>query len=203
MGILQIAAEVTRFPLVYRAWQAPFVLDKIAPLIRRGELLGARRVLDVGCGPGTNAPQFEHANYVGIDISERYIQTAQRRHAGTFVTADVSTYEPEADARFDFVLINSLLHHLDENAAHHILDAVAQQLDDGGHVHILELVLPTRPSPAWLLAKADRGHYPRPLESWRGLFCEHFDERVFEPYAVRRFGVDLWQMVYFKGGRRS
>src|SRR3954453_21273992 len=43
-----------------------------------GELEGARRVLDVGCGPGTMlgmlGPEYET---VGIDLSERQIQYAR------------------------------------------------------------------------------------------------------------------------------
>ncbi len=188
---------------MYRLWQAPFVRDKLAPLTRRHEIAAARRVLDVGCGPGTNASEFTHAEYVGIDLSEPYIQTARRRHRGTFLVADVRTYQPAADDRFDFVLVNSLLHHLDTPAVRHILRSVHAQLTADGHIHILELVLPRRTSVARLLARADRGDYPRPLEAWRELFGEAFEEIVFEPYVVARCGVALWEMVYFKGrGRR-
>ena len=48
----------------------------------------------------------------------------------------------------------------------------------------------------------DRGNYPRPLDEWRGIFREHFDEVVFEPYSVGMAGVTLWKFVYFKGRKR-
>lgn len=198
MGLFQGVASLTRFSNIYRLWQAPFVTDKLAPLLRRGEINSARRVLDVGCGPGTNAPNFAHAEYVGIDISQSYINTARRLHPGTFLTADVSTYQPAPGDEYDFVLVNSLLHHLEENAVRHILEAIRGQLTGDGHVHILELVLPERTSVARLLAKADRGDFPRPLETWRRLFRDVFEETVFEPYTVSRCGVALWSMVYFK-----
>ena len=202
MGQFYGVSSLTRFPAVYRLWQAPFVRDKLAPMTRRNEIASAHRVLDVGCGPGTNAPEFTHAEYVGIDLSESYIQTARRRHGGTFLVADVRTYQPAANDRFDFVLVNSLLHHLDTPAVKRILQSVHGQLTDDGHVHILELVLPRRTSIARLLALADRGDYPRPREAWRDLFGEVFEEVVFEPYVVGRCGVALWEMVYFKGRRR-
>jgi hypothetical protein len=75
-------------------------------------------------------------------------------------------------------------------------------LTDDGHVHILDLVLPIRPSVSRLLARADRGDYPRPLEQWRELFTAVFDPVVFEPYPLGAAGVTLWNMVYFKGRAR-
>lgn len=202
MGQLQIVTNLTQFPAVYRLWQAPFVRAKLAPLLRRNEIDGARRVLDVGCGPGTNADEFTHAEYVGMDLSESYIEAARRQHHGTFLVADVRTYKGSPEDRFDFVLINSLLHHLDSSSVTHILQAVHDQLTDDGHVHILELVLPERKSLAHLLARLDRGDYPRPLAQWRQLFGNVFEEQVFEPYVVGRLGIALWQMVYFKGRAR-
>ena len=202
MGQLQSVSSLTQFPAVYRLWQAPFVRDKLAPLLRRNEIARARRVLDVGCGPGTNAGEFLHAEYVGIDLSESYIDAARQRHPGTFKVADVRTYEAVSEDRYDFVLINSLLHHLDSASVSHILEAVSNQLADDGHVHILELVLPKRISLSQALARLDRGDYPRPLDEWHQLFGEVFEELVFEPYVVGRLGIAMWEMVYFKGRAR-
>ncbi len=202
MGVLQSLASVTRYPTVYRMWQAPFVRDKLAPVARHGEIATARRVLDVGCGPGTNAGEFTHTDYVGIDISDSYIKTARRNNKGTFFVKDVRSYRPEPENRFDFVLVNSLLHHLDTQAVTHILQGVHNQLTEDGHVHILELVLPERRSVSQLLARLDRGDFPRPLATWRELFRGVFQEHIFEPYVVSRCGVPLWEMVYFKGTAR-
>ena len=61
-------------PLVYQLWQKPFVEQKLTPILRRGDITRARRVLDVGCGPGTNTSQFGNADYIGIDINPSYIE---------------------------------------------------------------------------------------------------------------------------------
>ena len=63
-------------PWVYRTWQAPFASAKLRPFLTRIDLSRARRVLDVGCGPGTNAAIFTESEYVGIDINPEYIRTA-------------------------------------------------------------------------------------------------------------------------------
>ena len=185
--------------LVYRVWQAPFADVKFAPIERHNDLATAQRVLDVGCGPGTNAAKFTHTEYLGLDMNPNYVEAAQRRHQGRFAVADVRTYVPEAGARFDCVLLNSFLHHIDDRSCREILQRMATVLDDDGHIHIVDLVLPKRPNMARLLARLDRGDYARPLQEWRTLFARDFEVIVFEPYRISLLGLGLWELVYFKG----
>ena len=83
-----------------------------------------------------------------------------------------------------------------------LLARLSERLARGGHVHVLDLVLPERAGPARLLARWDRGDHPRPLEEWRTLLEAQFEPVVFEPYALPGRGPVLWEMVYFKGRRR-
>ena len=187
---------------VYRLWQAPFAEQKLAPIFAYNDLRAVRRVLDVGCGPGTNTHHFGHADYLGIDYNPRYIESARRRHQRTFVVADVTTYTVPQSERFDFILANSFLHHVDTPGVERILAHLADLVSEDGHVHILELVLPDHASVARLLARWDRGDFPRPLAEWRRLFTARFEPVVFEPYALTALGASLWRMVYFKGRAR-
>jgi SAM-dependent methyltransferase len=197
---MNLVTHLLELPLVYRLWQAPFAEDKLAPLLEHNDLRQVRRVLDVGCGPGTNTPLFTHADYLGIDINERYIERARRRYKRTFVAADLTTLDyAVARGKFDFILINSLLHHIKDIDCHTILSQLSARLSEGGCVHILELVLPGGYSVAQLLANCDRGKYPRPLNNWRALFIEHFEIIVFQPYSLGLLGTTLWNMIYCKG----
>ena len=191
--------------LVYRLWQAPFVAQKLAPMFRANDPRAFRRVLDVGCGPGTNTAHFLHTDYLGLDINPEYVAYAKARYGKEFVVADATTYTAPEGRLFDAILMNSFLHHVDDAGTARILSHLATLLTPEGRIHILDLVLPDNPGIARFLALHDRGHHARPLGRWRELFGAHFAEERFEPYPLKLFGLPpvLWNMVYFKGARRS
>lgn len=195
-------AQLMEHTLAYRLWQAPFAERKLAPMYAHTDVAAARRVLDVGCGPGTNTAHFAHAEYLGLDFNPAYIESARRRHGRDFIVADVTRYEVANDQRFDFIFANSLFHHIDTPSTRRILAHLATLLSDDGHIHVIDLVLPERPSIARLLARADRGAYPRPIEEWRELFTTAFEPIVFERYPLGIGGVKLWDMVYVQGRAR-
>jgi SAM-dependent methyltransferase len=200
----RIRDRLFELPVVYRAWQAPFIEQKLRPLRQRGEIARATNVLDVGCGPGTNTLAFEHAEYLGVDINPDYIATASKRFGRPFLTADVVTFDWPADKKFDFILVNSLLHHLSTPEASRLLAALRERLAPDGHIHVVDLVLPqNRASFPWMLAKLDRGDFARPLDDLRALVSTSLDVVEFEPVPLRLAGVTLWDCVYFKARAKA
>ncbi|MGA7402536.1 MAG: class I SAM-dependent methyltransferase [Candidatus Sulfotelmatobacter sp.] len=195
--------NVLELSSVYRLWQAPFAEQKFAPVRANNDLQRVRRVLDVGCGPGTNCRHFSHVDYLGIDFNERYIESARRRYKRDFLVADVRHYRAMPGERFDFILANSFLHHLNTEDVLGILSHLRTLLTDDGHVHSLELVMPEDRSIARLLARWDRGHFARPPEEWRAIFTQHFEPVLLEFYPLTVMGTTLWNMVYFKGKPRT
>jgi SAM-dependent methyltransferase len=188
---------------VYLAWQRPFVASKLSPVWRHNERAAIRRVLDVGCGPGTNSAEFAGLDYLGVDINPAYIDHARRKYSGRFEIADVRRDPIPGRGDYDFVLVNSLLHHLDDASVSGLLADVRRYVSSDGHVHVIDLELPERRGIPRTLALGDRGDYPRSLPDWRTLLTGHFDEVVFEPFAVPGRGPMLWSMVYFKGSPRD
>ena len=191
--------RLLELPLVYRVWQAPFVSAKLKPFLAEMDLRRMRRVLDIGCGPGTNARLFAGTDYVGIDINPEYIRQASSRYPGRWVVGDVTDESIFPDEQFDCVFANSLMHHLDDRSVRNLLGRMARLTAAGGRVYVLDLVRPRHASAGRVLAQMDRGRFARPTEQWRALFAEHLREERFQPY---RFGfpfVPLWEMVYFVG----
>jgi len=201
---LNLTASILGHTPVYRVWQTPFAGQKFVPVLKYNDLGRVRSVLDVACGPGTNTSNFTKSDYLGIDLNERYIQDARRRHGRDFIAVDARIYTAAPQSRFDFILINSFLHHLNTEDVLQLLSHLRSLLTEDGNIHILELVLPEEHhSIASRLARWDRGKFARPLGQWRAIFSELFEEVVFEPYTLTAWGATLWNMVYFKGKRRE
>jgi SAM-dependent methyltransferase len=196
---MSVTSNILERTLVYRAWQAPFVEQKFAPILERNDLRRVRRVLDVACGPGTNARYFADVNYLGIDVNENYIRDARQKYGRDFLAMDARKLDGVGQEPFDFILINSFLHHLDDKDALDVLSSLELKLAPDGHIHILELVLPEKRSIARLLARWDRGDFARPLPEWQTLLSNVFTQVLFEPYPISAKGIVLWNMVYFKG----
>ncbi len=186
------------FTHAYRLWQAPFAENKFAPILAHNDLRQVRRVLDVGCGPGTNARHFAHAHYTGIDCNPAYIDYARRRHKGEFLVADATTYRVPSEQRFDFILVNSFLHHIDAENCCSILSHLSTLLTDDGHVHILDLVLARETSIARWLTLHDRGDFPRPLDELLEIVNLTLQPVLVQPYNLRIYRLKLWNMVYLK-----
>jgi trans-aconitate methyltransferase len=199
MSVFNFLLEQT---FVYSLWQAPFASAKLAPIYAHNSLDRARRVLDVGCGPGTNTRLFAHADYLGVDINPGYIAHARKKYNRNFLVADVSTYNQPAGPGYDFILVNSFLHHVDDAACATILKRLQGWLSPDGHMHLIELVLPKDRSLARFMAHQDRGEFARPFAKWQEMFAEYLDPVICEPYNLGALGIPIWNLVYCKGRAR-
>jgi SAM-dependent methyltransferase len=189
--------DVLDSPVVYRLWQAPFAAQKLRPVIESGDIEISGSVLDVGCGPGTNVKAFGRVQrYLGIDLNEAYVDFAQRRYEREFRVADV-TEGIEGGEQFDLVLMNSLMHHIDDQGASVLLDSLQGVVAPGGVVHVLDLVLPPD-GVARAMAQADRGEFPRTPEGWKALIASSAQIAHSCLYDVGVGPVGLWRMIHLQ-----
>ena len=84
---------------------------------------GGLRVLEIGCGMGTDGAQFAKAGgvYTGVDLTEAAIELARKRFElfglkGTLQVADAENLD-FADESFDIVYSHGVLHHTPDIAA--------------------------------------------------------------------------------------
>ena len=160
----------------YLAWQAAFAEQKLVPFRRRHPGLPFRRILDIGCGPGTNTAAFlkTNPNYLGIDVNAGYIASAKERFGDQyFMVGDASKLEMPAGERFDCIFINSLLHHLTDTQVLSLLKSTRQLLAPDGKAYVIDLHVPRSGLPR-RLALADRGEHPRALPHLRSLIAGAF-----------------------------
>lgn len=191
--------HVLDFPMVYSAWQAPFIAQKVAPFKRHNPGLAFRRVLDVGCGPGTNRSLFANHAYVGIDLDRSYVTRAKRRGGGCVVAGDAARLPFKPGPLFDCVFVNSLLHHLDDAQVHRLLRDASRLLMPGGTVHVTDLVVPEERSLARGLALRDRGRHPRSLARLREALTEVLVTDIEQQFPLCIGPINFWQMVYVRG----
>jgi ubiquinone/menaquinone biosynthesis C-methylase UbiE len=99
------------------------------------------KVLEVGCGVGTDLLQFarQGATVFGVDLSVKSIELAQKRFRlygidGTFLQADAESL-PFPDDVFDFVYSWGVIHHTPntEQAAREIM----RVCKPGGHIFVM------------------------------------------------------------------
>ncbi|MFT4162409.1 class I SAM-dependent methyltransferase [Shinella sp.] len=151
---------------------------QVARLLFTG--LEGKKVLEVGCGPGSCVPYLSHvAAYTGIDWNPHHIETAQLKYGSNvirFIRGDLADPELIADIGApDAVIGIGILHHLDDMIAADLLARVSSLLASGGRYIGIEPVLHARQNPMARLLKAlDSGRNIRTEPAYRLLFGTHY-----------------------------
>jgi SAM-dependent methyltransferase len=116
-----------------KEWHIPFAAD----------FAGARglKVLEIGCGLGTDGAQFAEAgaDYTGVDLTEAAVELARKRFQlfdleGKFQTADAEDLD-FADESFDLVYSHGVLHHTPETEK--AIREIHRVLRPGGRVVVM------------------------------------------------------------------
>lgn len=144
-----------------------------------------QKVLDIGCGPGVILQHLpDGIRYVGFDISEEYIASARAAFAGdpdkqfvVGVAEDFAQSPPPEMRDCDLVLVNGLMHHLEDHEADTVLRLARAALAPGGRLVCLEpsFLLRQAPVSRWLLQR-DRGRNVRSEQAWKALVRPVFPE---------------------------
>jgi SAM-dependent methyltransferase len=142
-----------------------------------------QKVVDIGCGPGSVVHLLPAGvNYVGFDISDEYISSARRKFGGdpdkTFLVGRAEDYSDHVPAQMqeaDLVVINGLLHHLDDREALAALRLARDSLAPDGRLVCLEacFLISQAPIARWVL-KQDRGKNVRTEPEWKALVAKVF-----------------------------
>lgn len=137
-----------------------------------------QKIVDIGCGTGDVLNMLPDVEYVGIDISEPYVELARRRFGkrGTFMAGTAATCkEHPALANADVVMCCCVLHHLDDPEVRDVFDLAQRNLKpDGRFVGMEPCMLRHQTGPSrWIMSK-DRGQNVRVEREWRALLHEDF-----------------------------
>jgi 2-polyprenyl-3-methyl-5-hydroxy-6-metoxy-1,4-benzoquinol methylase len=103
------------------------------------ELEGHKRVLDVGCGPGTLAGNFADGHdWVGTDLSARQIAYARREYGrtGARFYRETPAGVPTDEGPFDAVTMVELIEHLEPAVVDVTIAEALERLRPGGKLVI-------------------------------------------------------------------
>ncbi len=183
MGLFERLSEnPASFTWLRKVAEANFVA--VRRVVRREiDLDRPSRTLDLGCGTGELAPLFRRHDYIGLDLSARYVAYASRRHPKLpFGVCDAAEV-PLRDASCDHVIVFGVLHHMDDPLARRVVLEIARVLRPGGRLLLIE---DRHEVPAWnvpgrVIHAIDAGENIRTLPGYEALLPR---ERMRE---VRRF----------------
>jgi cyclopropane fatty-acyl-phospholipid synthase-like methyltransferase len=135
------------------------------------------KILDLGCGTGEILDYLPNVDYLGIDLSERYVAQAHQRYGdrGKFHAGRAEQADWLANGQFDLVLSVGVLHHLGDVEAQAMMALVKSALHLGGRMLTVDPCFDRRQSllARYLVAK-DRGQNVRTEEGYRALAQPYF-----------------------------
>jgi SAM-dependent methyltransferase len=137
------------------------------------------RLLDIGCGTGDILGDLSDVEYVGLDVSARYIEHARSRCGGrgSFLVVDVVEADAGALGEFDLVHAHGLLHHLPDAVASRVCALAAEVLVSSGTFMTADPCFhPDQSRLARLTVSTDRGQAVRTSDGYRALAEEFFAE---------------------------
>lgn len=154
-----------------------------------------QRILDIGCGTGYVVEYFPNTEYIGFDTDQAYINYAKNRYGnvGTFYCQEFNDVAADKNGVFDLVIMNGLLHHLDDNSVKLLLERVKKVLKPDAYVVTLDgCYIDNQSSIAKRLLDGDRGKFVREKGQYESLASDVFNsvasyihnDWLFIPYTM-------------------
>lgn len=133
------------------------------------------KTLDVPCGTGEFCMLFGANSYIGIDISQKYVDYAIKKYPRTFYCRNALENGFET-SYFDNIIMIGFLHHLDKELVYEALKETARVLKKNGKMLLIEDA-PTRSKLNYIgkcLQRYDIGDNIRPAEYYQDILSENF-----------------------------
>jgi trans-aconitate 2-methyltransferase len=188
------------------AWSATqylrFADERTRPcrdLVARIGIPVARRIIDLGCGPGNStsvlAGRWPDSELTGLDSSPEMLTAAARDYpAMHWVQGEIAGWAAGNGPLFDIVFSNAALQWVDDHAA--IFPALLRHVAAGGVLAVQVPAVSDSPSQRAIRDMAAsaswRGRFGKPVADWYSESPSLYYD-VLAPEASR---LDIWQTEY-------
>jgi len=183
--------KILSIPKVYSFIQWLFYDSRTDSYFRK--LIGVteeKKILDVGCGLGGNVLKFPNSEYVGIDISQEYIDNANNRFGmlGRFYCVSVDEIEKTDITKIDIVVIKAVLHHLSDEQISGMLEKLKNIMNPGGVLITLDCAFfPKQNQISRMLVSLDRGMFVREVDHYRAVLSKSFLKEIESKRIYQKF----------------
>ena len=173
--------QMLKHPAIYQLYQelGGFFGARVKAIRQYLPIAPGARIIDIGCGPGYILRHLPHdIDYVGLDIDEPSIAYARARFGdrARFDTRFFDAAAVEDLGPVDIVMMNGVMHHIDDEDLAATLGHVKAVLKPGGVLFTLDGAYAPGQSriDKWLLDN-DRGVHVRDAEGYFNLLDRTFD----------------------------
>ena len=156
------------------------------------------KVLDFGCGIGSNSKLFHHNDYIGVEVDESRVLSSRLKYPKSkfeqipFISTP-SDKIPFEDNSFDIVFISLCLHHIDSDTCKLLFKEFNRLLRANGKIIGIEpCIISEKYFSNIFMNIIDAGDYILPIEEYKKMYSsEAFQVKDID--IVKTFGYHLWQ----------
>ena len=156
------------------------------------------KVLDFGCGIGSNSKLFHHDDYIGVEIDESRVLSSRLKYPKSkfekipFISTSDDKI-PFEDNSFDLVFISLCLHHIDSDTCKLLFKEFSRVLRGSGKIIGIEpCILSGKYFSNIFMNIIDAGDYILPIEEYKQIYSSEAFQ-VKDINIVKTFGYHLWQ----------
>lgn len=160
-----------------------------------------RTILDIGCGPASLLEYINDVEYYGFDISKSYIDSAKKKYGnkGHFFAKKLSLEDLNELPKFDLVIMQGVLHHIDRNTAINLLKVAKNTLNENGRLVATDPCLEKGQNPvAKYLIKHDRGRNIKNKKGYYALASRVFKYVDITVYHQRWIPYTICRLVCYR-----
>ena len=156
------------------------------------------KILDFGCGTGSNSKLFHDADYTGAEVDNSRVKSSRQKYVGKRfekipIIHSSEDKLPWANSSFDLIFVSLCLHHINAKTCKLIFKEFHRVLKSNGKIIGIEPCLIEKKYFNNLFMNVlDAGDYIHPIETYKNIYSsESFETSHLD--IVKTFGYNLWQ----------